>query len=38
LGDKTSMLEMVGLLLLILMGPSLLAGKHVIFNVDNIIC
>jgi len=37
-GDKTTTLEMIGLLLPVLLCPELLSGKHVILKVDNISC
>lgn len=37
-GSKTTTLEMVGLLIPFLCCPELLAGKHVVFQVDNIGC
>ena len=35
-GSKTTMLEMIGLLLPLLTVPNLLVGKHAVFAVDNI--
>lgn len=37
-GDRSLMLEMVGLLLPFLLTPSLMTGRHVILKVDNLGC
>ena len=37
-GNKTATLEMIGLVIPFLCCPELLAGKHVVFQVDNISC
>jgi hypothetical protein len=37
-GNKTTTLEMIGLVIPLLLCPEVLAGKHVVFRVDNIAC